>query len=80
MNPRASHPKLHLPLPAVAILALWIGLHGHAGEEILHGVVAQVVADCPKAQEVPEQEQVLFMRNISHLPKCCKYYKLYPDF
>lgn len=37
----------------MAVVALRVGLHGHAGEEVLHGVVAQVITDAPKLQQIP---------------------------
>ena len=42
-----------LLFPAVAVITCGIGLHGHSGDEVLHSVVAQVVADRAKIQQVP---------------------------
>lgn len=45
---KQTHLVLILLLPAVAVVALGIGFHGHGGEEVLHGVVAQVITDGAK--------------------------------
>lgn len=45
---KQTHLVLVLLLPAVALVTLGIGFHGHGGEEVLHGVVAQVVTDRAK--------------------------------
>lgn len=42
---KQTHLVLVLLLPAVAVVALGIGFHDHGGEEVLHGVVAQIVTD-----------------------------------
>lgn len=43
-----AHLVLLLLFPAVAVITLGVGLHGHGGEEVLHGVVAQIITDGPK--------------------------------
>lgn len=47
-----SYPPPHLVLllllPAVAVITLGVGFHGHGGEEVLHGVVAQIITDTSK--------------------------------
>lgn len=45
---RPAHLVLLLLFPAVAVITLGVGLHGHGGEEVLHGVVAQIITDGPK--------------------------------
>lgn len=45
---KQTHLVLILLLPAVAVVTLGIGFHGHGGEEVLHGVVAQVITDGAK--------------------------------
>lgn len=39
------HLVLLLLFPTVAIVTLGVGFHGHGGEEVLHGVVAQIITD-----------------------------------
>lgn len=47
---------LLLLLPAVAVITLGVGFHGHGGEEVLHGVVAQIITDTSKLQQKPERQ------------------------
>lgn len=52
----SPHLVLLLLLPAVAVITLGVGFHGHAGEEVLHGVVAQIITDSSKLQQIPERQ------------------------
>lgn len=45
---KRTHCILLLLSPAVAVITLGVGFHGHGGEEILHGVVAKIITDTPK--------------------------------
>lgn len=47
-NHDQPHLVLLLLLPAVTVITLGVGFHGHGGEEVLHGVVAQIITDSPK--------------------------------
>ena len=42
--------------PTVGIAALRVRFHGHGGEEILHGIITQVVTNCPKTEQEPVKE------------------------
>lgn len=44
----SPHLVLLLLLPAVAVITLGVGFHGHGREEVLHGVVAQIITDSSK--------------------------------
>lgn len=49
------HTDLELLLlpPAVSVVALGVGLHGHSRKEVLHGVVAEVITDGAELQQIP---------------------------
>lgn len=47
-----TYRVLLLLSPAVTVVTLRVGLHGHGGEEILHCIVAQIVTDLSKLQQV----------------------------
>ena len=53
-----THLVLLLLYPAVAVVTLRVGFHGHGGEEVLHGVVAEIMTDSPKLQQIPENKNV----------------------
>jgi len=45
--------------PAVAVTTLGVGLHGHGGEEVLHGVVAEIITDRSELQQKPGRQRYL---------------------
>lgn len=49
------HTDLELLLlpPAVSVVTLGVGLHGHSRKEVLHGVVAEVITDGAELQQIP---------------------------
>jgi len=58
-NSEHAHLVLILLSPAVAIVTLGVGFHGHGGEEVLHGIVAKIVTDSSKFQQVPGGQNIL---------------------
>lgn len=43
-----THLVRLLLFPAEAVITLRVGFHGHAGEEVLHGIVAKIITDGAK--------------------------------
>lgn len=46
---------LFLLPPAVAVVTLGVGLHGHGREKVLHGIVAKIMAYCAKLQQISKR-------------------------
>ena len=64
----STHLVLFLLCPAVAVVTLGVGLHGHGGEEVLHGVVAKIITDRAKLQQIPERtKNVIFQTDLTPL-------------
>jgi len=56
------HLVLQLLSLAMLIITLLVGPHGHRGEEVLEGVVAQVVRHVSKLQKVSETERMIRLK------------------
>lgn len=54
---RDAHFVLLLLPPAVSVITLGVGFHGHRWEKVLHGVIAQVKAHRPEPEQIPTTQR-----------------------
>ena len=41
----------------MVVVTLWVWFHGPAGEEVTHGIVANVLRHCAKLEEIPGERR-----------------------